>query len=114
MLDAASLLSEEEQPGEQNAAPQVSSVLADNAGPDSPIRDTRSQRDDDTGPAAAAPDVATVLADVAMPSRPQVPSMTNDAISARERLARLNQNRWRGRLALLFIAAACILALMMT
>jgi len=42
--------------GEQNgAAPQVSSVLADKAGPDPLIRDTRSQRDDDTGPAAAAP-----------------------------------------------------------
>jgi len=38
--------------------------------------------------------------------------MTNDAISARERLARLSPDRWQGRLALCFIAAAIVLALM--
>ncbi len=37
-----------------------------------------------------------------------------DAISPRERLVRLSQDRWQGRLAMCFIAAACILGLMMT
>ncbi len=40
--------------------------------------------------------------------------MTNDAISARERLARLSATSWQFKLALCFIAAACILGLMLT
>jgi hypothetical protein len=40
--------------------------------------------------------------------------MIGDIISPRERLSRLSPNRWQSRLALCFIAAACILGLMLT
>ena len=38
--------------------------------------------------------------------------MTNDAISARERLARLDPDRWEHQLAMLFFALAIVIALM--
>ncbi len=40
--------------------------------------------------------------------------MIGDAITPRQRLERLSSDRWQYRLALCFIAAACILGLMMT
>lgn len=40
--------------------------------------------------------------------------MINDAITPSERLARLSPNAWQMKLALCFIAAACVLGLMLT
>jgi len=76
--------------------------------------DTRSQRDGRHWAAAAAPDVATVLADVANAKAPSSPVHDQRRHFRARTSSSAQSDRWRGRLALCFIAAACILALMMT